>query len=64
LSAKFGVEDNIAYEQAESDDEDVNVSDNEDTPYSWPSDTNRYKVLASSADAGTILRTAQHPYGY
>jgi hypothetical protein len=45
----------MAYEQVESDDEDVNVSDNEDTPYSWPSDTNRYKVLASSAEITSVV---------
>jgi hypothetical protein len=50
LLAEFGMEDMMAYEQVALDDEDVDVSDNEDTPYSWLSDTNRYKVLASSAE--------------
>jgi hypothetical protein len=57
LLAEFGMEDMMAHEQVALDDEDVDVSDNEDTPYSWPNDTNRYKVLASSAElTSTVIR--------
>lgn len=49
------MEDMTAYEQVGLDDEDVDMSDNEKTPYSWPSDTNRYKVLASLAEPTSIV---------
>ena len=55
LLAEFGMEDMTAYEQVGLNDEDVDVSDTEETSYSWPSDTKRYKVLASSAELTSIF---------
>lgn len=46
-----------ALEQGAANDEDLDVSDNEDKPYPWPSDFNRYKVMAASTEiTSTITR--------
>lgn len=40
----------LLHESDNKDVEDADLSDDEKTPYSWPSDINRYKALASSAE--------------
>jgi hypothetical protein len=36
-------------------------SDNEDTPYAWPCDTNHYNVLASSAELTSVVTRKESP---
>jgi hypothetical protein len=58
---KIGVEDMMVDERVESDEEGDDLSDNEDAPYHWPSDTNRFRVLASSAEITSIVATKENP---
>lgn len=44
-------------ESDNKDVEDADLSDDEKTPYSWPSDINRYKALASSAELSPTKET-------